>query len=245
MKIYNGVKKDKEIDSLEAWFELCPPKKKDKHWKDCRSAKEMAKFWLDQNKYGDFQNFIRKVIPDFTFDYIIPEFASAFDSFDSPRKHDLYIVEKFNKAIITVEAKADEPFDDDNFGDQFIETIKTKMENQNSKALDRMINLYLNYFHSNGNIFPVMYQLLYWFAGSLADAIKADTDNCVMVMQEFKSTETTSEKLAKNHDDFEKFAAFISEGKYNSIENRQIIGPIANVYTNGKNLYIGYYSIEL
>jgi hypothetical protein len=245
MKIYNGVEKNKEIDSLDKWFELCPPMKKDKHWKDYRSAKEMAKFWLDQNKYDDFQNFIRKAIPDFTYDYIIPEFASTFDTFDSPRKHDLYIVEKFNKAVITVEGKADEPFGSNNFGNQFIETIKTKTENQDSKAVDRMVNLYLNYFHSNGNIFPIMYQLLYWFAGSLIDTIKEDTDNFVMVLQEFKSAKTDPGKLTQNHSDFEKFVNFISEGKYSRIENRQIIGPLVNIYTNDKNLYIGYYSTEL
>jgi len=245
MKIYNNLEEMELIENLEKWFELCPPMKKEDHWKDYRSAKEMAKFWLKEDNVEDFLKFIQKVIPDFEYDYAIPEFPSNFDSYGSPRKHDLLIAEKYTKAIVTVEGKADEPFGNKEFGDCLIETIKIKHLKNNSKAFDRMINLYLNYFHSNGYIFKIMYQLLYWFAGSLIDAIKEDTDNFIMVLQEFKSNSTDSEKTIKNHKDFEIFIEFISEGKNRSIENKQIIGPIMNKYTNNKNLYIGYYSINL
>jgi len=245
MVIYNDLENLEIIDSLDKWFELCPPMKKEDHWKDYRSAKEMAKFWLNKDNPEEFKRFIQKAIPDFTYDYIIPEFPSNFDSYGSPRKHDLLIADKFSKAIITVEGKADEPFGSEEFGKCLIETIKIKNLKNNSKAFDRMINLYLNYFHSNGYIFSIMYQLLYWFAGSLIDAIKEDTNNFIMVLQEFKSNNTNSEKICKNHNDFENFIEFISEGKNKSIENRQIIGPLMNKYTNNKNLYIGYYSINL
>ena len=245
MVIYNNLEESEIIDNLEKWFELCPPMKKEDHWKDYRSAKEMAKFWLKEDNSKDFLKFIQNVIPDFTYDYIIPEFPSNFDSYGSPRKHDLLIAEKYSKAIITVEGKADESFGSEEFGKCLIETIKIKNLKNNSKAFDRMINLYLNYFHSNGYIFSIMYQLLYWFAGSLIDAIKEDTNNFIMVLQEFKSNNANPDKICKNHKDFENFIEFISEGKNKSIENRQIIGPLMNKYTNNKNLYIGYYSINL
>ena len=245
MEIYNNLEEPEIIDSLEKWHELCPPMKKDIHWKDYRSAKEMAKFWLNEGNSKDFLKFIQKAIPDFTYDYIIPEFPSHFDGYGSPRKHDLLIAEKHTKAIVTVEGKADESFGNEEFAKCLIETIKIKHLKHNSKAFDRMINLYLNYFHSNGYTFKIMYQLLYWFAGSLIDAIKEDTNNFIMVLQEFQSSSTNSEKVIKNHNDFENFIEFISEGKNRSIENKQIIGPIMNKYTNDKNLYIGYYSISL
>ena len=247
MKIINSMGKKLEIDNLDKWFELCPPQKKEVHWKDYRSAKEMAKFWLNQDNCNDFQKFIRKSIPVFNFEYIIPEFESKFDGYPSPRKHDLYISEKSNKAIITVEGKADEPFGNKNFGEYFIKAIETKIENKKSAALDRVANLYLNYFYGNGNILNIMYQLSYWYAGSLVDAIKADTENFIMVLQEFKSNETDSEKIKKNHIEFNEFIEFITDAKYKHIENNEIIGPIAKAYTNDKykNLYIGYYSIEL
>jgi hypothetical protein len=245
MKIINGFEKRIEIDNLDKWFELCPPRKGEEHWKDYRSAKEMAKFWLNAENREDFQNFIRKAIPDFTFEYIIPEFESEFDQFPSPRRHDLYIEEKENKAVVAIEGKADEPFNNKLFGEQFIETIKTKMENGKSVALDRMVNFYTNFFYLKSDILNIMYQLSYWYAGALIDAVKADTNNFIMVLQEFRSGQTDTEKLNKNHKDFENFIEYISEGKYKTITNRQIIGPILNMFTNQKNLFIGYYSTDL
>ena len=252
MKIYSDRLLDKEINDLCKWFELCPPKEGIEQWKDYRSAKEMAKFWLDQKNCEEFQQFIRKTIPDFTYDHIIPESASIFDRYRSPRKHDLYIAGKDNKSIITIEGKADESFGNNDFEKELNESIKEKIKKPNSKKFDRMIELYLNYFNNNGYgyIFGIMYQLLHWFAGSKSDAIRIGTNNFIMVLQEFKSNETDDKKQQKNHSDFENFIDFISEAKYKSIKNKQIIGPISNKYTSDNkkgnmNLYIGYYSIDL
>jgi hypothetical protein len=246
MKIYASKKKNAEIDDLDKWFKLSPPQKKEKHWKDGRSAKEMAKFWLNQSSRNEFKDFVKKTIPDFDYDFIIPEYRSKFDDYPNPRKHDLYIEGKNNTAIITIEGKADEPFGSHEFGTTFIETITEKMKNPTSKALDRMINLYQSYFYSNGDILPIMYQLVYWYASSLGDAIKADIGKFAMVLQEFRSAETAPEKIHKNHSDFEKFIALISEGRYKNIEDRQLLGLITNKFTKcGKSLYVGYYSIDL
>jgi hypothetical protein len=139
-----------------------------------------------------------------------------------------------------VEGKVEESFGNKEFGANFCDTINKKMANKKSNALDRMINLYQNYFHNNGEVLDIMYQLAYWFAGSVVDAIKWDTQNFVMVLQEFRTG-----SAAKNHHEFEKFIDFISRGEYKTIENKQILGPVENEYTNGKSLYIGYYSTDL
>jgi hypothetical protein len=47
---------------LEEWFEVCPPSKGAEQWVDNRSAKEMAKFWLEQGNYGQFRAFVRQKI---------------------------------------------------------------------------------------------------------------------------------------------------------------------------------------
>jgi hypothetical protein len=245
MKIYTSDTKEHEIRDLEEWFKLSPPEGKEKQWVDNRSAKEMAKFWLNKDNYENFKLFIRQNIGDFEFDYIVPEYLSKFDSYGKPRQHDLLIAEKNNKTIITIEGKADEPFGDGTFGERFQKTIDEKISNGNSKALDRMINLYQHYFKSNGVVLSIMYQLTYWFAGSLVDAIKFDTDNVIMILQEFQSSSTAAEKLQDNHVEFEKFIEFISNGKYRTINNKNIIGPINNEYTENKKLYIGYFSLDL
>ncbi|GHU13718.1 hypothetical protein AGMMS50225_24210 [Betaproteobacteria bacterium] len=165
MHIYTSEQKDVEITNLEEWFNYCPPKKGLEQWVDNRSAKEMAKFWLNQENHKFF--------------------------------------------------------------------------------LERMINLYQYYFKNNGAILDIMYQLTYWFAGSLIDAIKSDAENIIIVLEEFRSSSTNITKLDNNHKEFEKFIKLISEGKYNIIENKNMLGPMNNQYTNNKNLYIGYYSIDL
>jgi hypothetical protein len=211
---------------LDDWFKFCPPKGKEEQWVDFRSAKEMAKFWLTESNAEYFKAFISQVFKSFEYDYIVPEYVSSFDSFRRPRQHDLLITEKNNNVILTVEGKADEPFGDMSFGDKFQETITKKVKDNNSKALDRVINLYQNYFKSNAKILEIRYQPAYWFAGSLVDAIKFDTRNFIMILQEFKSIVTAAKNIDANHIEFEKFIEFISEGKYSKITNKQILGPI-------------------
>ena len=250
MKIISGLEKKIEIDTLDKWFKYCPPQKGEKQWKDLYSAKEMAKFWLSQKNQNDFQKFIKNIIPDFEYDYLIPEFESNFDNFGSPRKHDLFIAGTNNRAIVTIEGKANEPFGKNEFGTEFINSIKTKIETPDSNKLNRIINLYQNYFHSNGNSLVIMYQILHWFAGSLIDAIKQSSENVVMVLQEFKNSNTDSDIVSVHHNDFDNFVEFISEGKFKQIYNGQIIGPIENKYTDTKGegvkkLYIGNYLVDL
>ena len=255
MRIYSSDSKENEIKNLDDWFKFCPPEGKEKQWVDLRSAKEMAKFWTtydghySESYLEDFKAFIGKSIKDFEIDYIVPEYVSKFDNFGKSRQHDLLITETNNNAIITVEGKADEPFGNIYFGEKFKETIDEKIKNNDSNALDRIINLFQNYFKSNAKTLEIMYQLTHWFAGSLVDTKKFKTENFIMVLQEFRSITTKIEKLEANHNEFEKFIELISEGKYSKIDQRQILGPINNTFTKGdnfnKNLYIGYYLIEI
>lgn len=44
-------KKGKQINSVDDWYKYAPPMKKDIHWKDGKSAKELAKYIIEGNKY--------------------------------------------------------------------------------------------------------------------------------------------------------------------------------------------------
>jgi hypothetical protein len=238
MKIYKQYKQY-EICDLAGWLKYFPPKNKKIQWKDGRSAKEMAKFWLNDANREEFKRFIREIkgFEKFEFDYIIPEYESKFDCFRNPRYHDLLIVGKDNNTIITIEGKADEPF-----GKQF---KKVKIPNANSNVLGRIKNLYENYFKNNKAVLDIMYQLTHWFAGSLAEAKRRDMENIIMVLQVFKSNSTSNNKIQKNHAEFEKFIEFISDGRYTTIANKEIIGPIESQYTEDKKLYIGYFLLDI
>ena len=43
-------KKGKQINSVDDWYKYAPPMKKDIHWKDGKSAKELAKYIIEGNK---------------------------------------------------------------------------------------------------------------------------------------------------------------------------------------------------
>jgi hypothetical protein len=246
MKIYNSAEKEKEIISVEEWLNFAPPQGKEKQWKDTRSAKEMAKFWVDNDNQEKFKAFIRQGIPDFDYGYAIPEYKSKFDEYGrNMRKHDLFILSKDNNTVITIEGKADESFGSRLFVDELDNGITVKSEKPTSKIIDRMIGLYSKTFHNNDEILDIMYQLTYWFAGSIQDAIRHNSENVMMILFEFQSCTTTEENLKKNHEDFENFIKFISEDRFTEISNEQILGPVKNQYTENKNLYIGYYSINL
>jgi hypothetical protein len=251
VKIYASCDKKQEINNLDEWFNLCPPKGKEKQWKDKRSAKEMAKFWLDENNCENFKRFICEKIEDFEFDYIIPERRSKFDDFKSPRKHDLFILSKDKKTIITIEGKADESFGN-SFDETFKKAICEKILENKSEKLDRIINLYQKFFNKNGAVLSIMYQLTHWFAGSLSDAETKGAENIIMVLQEFRSGLTSDTKVKTNHKKFDEFIKFISEEQYTTIfdENtdkpmKNIVGPITNKYTHSKKLYIGYFPFDL
>jgi hypothetical protein len=66
-----------------------------------------------------------------------------------------------------------------------------------------------------------------------------------MILQEFRSKATQTEKLEANHKKFEQFIKYISEENSAFIENGELLGPINNSFTSGKNLFIGYYSLDL
>jgi hypothetical protein len=186
--------------------------------------------------------FVQQKINGFDYDYIIPEYESLFDDYGMPRRYDLFVAVNDKKTIVTIEGKADEGFGTVDFGNNFLNTIKSKRESTNSKALDRMINWYQNYFKSNGEILDIMYQLTYWFAGALSDAIKHGAENVIMISPEFRNSSVNEEKVNNNHNGFCNFITFISEKSIKTIDNNQIIGVIKNQYTGEKELYIGYYS---
>jgi len=245
MEIYTSLENAAtKINNLQDWHNYCPPVRKT-HWKDGRSAKELAKFWLDDKKQKqlEFLGFIQKKLPDFNCGKIVPEYGTAFDNYSNPRKNDLFILEKNSKTLITVEAKVDEPF-----GDIFIEnlgkTIKEKKKNPRSRAFERMIGLYHNYFHDNSAILNIGYQLSYWFAGTIAEAERLEVDNAIMILHTFippsASTPPNAEKKAIIRKDFQNFFSIISEGK-ETINNGKLIGPIKNVNTNNVTLYIGWF----
>lgn len=106
--------KDNGISSVEGWFEKAPPKMGAFHWKDGRSAKELAKYFTKNYPYLPLE--IEKVLLAFAeknsqFDWLA-EYVTPFDvhclGSGEGRNHDAIIFG--NDIFVGVEGKSYEPF---------------------------------------------------------------------------------------------------------------------------------------
>ncbi|MBC8756574.1 hypothetical protein H2O64_18020 [Kordia sp. YSTF-M3] len=240
MKIYKNRKKKVEILTVKEWFEHCPPTNQKKQWVDKRSAKEMAKFWTDNQKRDDFQLYLKKVSKELVFNYALPEISTEFDDYRSPRKTDLCIFAKNRnrKVLISIEGKADEHFGENYIDKEWILSINAKIKNKKSRKLDRIIELYKR-FNSDSEFINLRYQLTYWLAGSIDEAIRNEIDTVFLIVQEFHSDITSKKKIDANKEDLDYFINFITNSSHKRINKNELIGPIKNLFTKQINLYIG------
>lgn len=246
MKIYKDKQKTIEICTVNDWFNNCPPANPKKQWVDKRSALEMARFWIDSQKQNDFLAFLQKVKEDITFDYAIPEIATTFDTYRNPRKNDLciYAKEKNDNILVSIEGKSDEPFGDNNVYTEWIESIQEKRKKPESKQIDRLIELY-NRFDNKAEFLELRYQLTYWLAGTIEEAIRSHIKSVFLIVQEFHSDITKNQEIIRNASDFDFFVRFISNDRSANVSKNKILGPINNQYTKGIDLYVGKYTIDL
>ena len=105
-------KKGKIINSVYDWYDAAPPKNPSLHWKDGRSAKELAKYMTSTKGYmpKEIEDILVKLgcNPNDTF-YGEPEAVTSLEGRGGGRHHDLLLVQG-NEVVIGVEAKSDEDF---------------------------------------------------------------------------------------------------------------------------------------
>lgn len=239
LKIYNDIKKNIEISSVQEWFKYCPPAQGKKQWVDKRSAKEMAKFWTDIHKQNDFLLFMKKIKKELILNYAFPEMATAFDENGSPRKNDLcvFATDRNKEILIAIEGKADESFGV-NVDKEWIESIPEKIRNNKSKKIDRIIGLYQR-FDNNANFLKLKYQLIYWLAGAIDEAERRQIETVFLIVQEFHSEKTEEKKINLNKSDLDLFVNIISNSVLKKVNKNEIVGPIKNQFTKQLNLYVG------
>lgn len=249
-------KNDAVIRSVEGWLQNAPPKKGEIHWQDRRSAKELAKRWFPQE--GDPQvpaeliNLLNSH-PDLKGTIIsegIPEHKVQLDNFrGETRNTDLVLIgEKEGRtASISIEAKADEPFD------QTIDEKINAVKNIRSKIPQRIDILCQSLFGKTFKEFPdlggLRYQLLTGVAGAIIEAGVRNAHVAVFVVHVFLSSAVDRSKVKENSRDFERFIQLLSNRPELVAEDVELIGPI---FVNGGDfvplnipLYVGKISTEL
>lgn len=237
------------IETIHKWFYKCPPKGKEKHWKDGRSAKETAKHWVHTIPKPFLETLKDK---DYNYELCSPEYVTKFDVYKGEgRNHDLLILAKdkySNPIVISIESKADEPF-----GDSIDKRIKaaenTKNKNDNSKAKERINELWMTLFgESIDEKSSLKYQLLTAVAGTIAEAKKQGAKSAYFLVQTFVEQENNNHE--NNKKDLDNFIKYFSKSVYTNIENNQILGPFSvskgtDLLPDDIELFIGKYEINI
>jgi hypothetical protein len=142
------AKSGNEIHSVEDWFRCAPPKMGKLHWKDGRSAKELAQSWFRPGvpKPPDELRALleAKFGTGIIFDEVKPECIIALDEFPGEHRNcDLVVLCRSGKRhiAINIEAKADEPF-----GDNTVGIYHDQKANSQSNVPERIRQLWLALF---------------------------------------------------------------------------------------------------
>jgi hypothetical protein len=249
-------KNNADIHSVENWFKYAPPKEGKKHWQDGRSAKELAKRWLLQK--GDPQVPAELIDllnsnPDLNGTIIsegIPEHKVKLDNFrGETRNTDLVLIgEKGDRKVsISIEAKADETFD------QMIYKKINAVKNKRSKIPQRIDLLCRSLFGQTIKEFSdlggLRYQLLTGAAGALIEAGLTNADVAVFVVHMFLSSAVDRIKIEENSRDFTKFVQMLSNWSELIAKDGVLIGPIlvngGDFVPSNIPLYIGKICTDL
>ena len=235
MRIYKIPKITKDehvITSVETWFQFAPPKDGAKQWVDGRSAKELAKAWFPASGMARVPVELEKLLA--SHDDVIgaeithgsPEVRIRLDDFPGEtRNADLVLLSSRGKEqiVLTIEAKADEPFD---------MTIGEKLDSapKGSNIPKRVEQLCLALFGSTpadkSSLKNLRYQLLNATAATLIEAKQKNACKAVFVIHEFVTDKTASEKLNANQNDLVSFTKELSRGAVTSVPSGVLFGPL-------------------
>lgn len=217
-------KKGKQINSVDDWYSVAPPKSPSLHWKDGRSAKELAKYMTSTKGYmpKEIEDILVKLgcNPNITF-YGEPEAVTSLEGRGGGRHHDLLLVQE-NEVVVGVEAKSDEDFGKvvhkELFGNNDYEKLLDTVSDNKLKRVNSLYNdIYWYDFYKN---MELRYQLLTATDGILKEAKKANASKAVFLVLTLKKEGCYKEKKVEaNLQDLKNFVASLGtpleDGQYN------------------------------
>jgi hypothetical protein len=221
-----------EILSVDDWFAKAPPKQGARHWKDYRSAKELAKSWFATPSAGppeDLPSFLRRSFPpgDVVLTDGYPECVIPLDRFRGEKRNaDLVVLGTAGsqKLLVSIEAKADEPFGDQLVGEYYYHGRASPCSN----VPTRIAALTRAFFNGDPDLRTrsLRYQLLHATAGTLIEAKRRHAQIAVFLVHEFISHHVNAAKLAANQNDWQAFVAALVADRGTELATDRAIGPI-------------------
>ena len=217
-------KNTKQINSVDDWYNFAPPQNSSLHWKDGRSAKELAKYIIGGN--GCIPKEIEIILsqlgcnPNSIF-YGEPEAVTSLEGRGGGRHHDLLRV-KESEVVIGIEAKSDEDFGksahEEVFGNNDYKQLLYSISDNKFTRVNSLYNDIYGYdLYKN---MEIRYQLLTSTKGVLKEAKKANASKVVLLILTFKKENCYSErKIKSNLQDLNNFidslGTPLKNGQYN------------------------------
>lgn len=249
MILCKDFNKNEIIRNIDDWYRLCPPLKKNDHWKDGKSAKELAKDWIinEGQQLFDVLN-LSEEFSKTNFKIASPRFKSIFDSYRGPMQHNLLILgeNKNGEVLISIEANSDEPFREE-IGKYYNKALKERNNGSNTKIPNRIEELNFNIFGNTNikSIFQLRYQLLYGIAGIIAEAKRCGVKRAIFVVNTYQSNDSRvfdNKKHIKNLKDLDNFIKILSRDKVKKIGINELKGPFnvkkSKYFNSDLELYI-------
>jgi hypothetical protein len=222
----------REILSVDDWLAKSPPKQGARHWKDYRSAKELAKSWFrtpSASPPQELLSFLRRSFPTrgIVLTDAYPECVVPLDHFGGEQRNaDLVILGTAGSQtlLISIEAKADEPFGDHLIG-QYYDRGRAVA---GSKVPARIASLTCALFNADPDLRTrsLRYQLLHATAGTLIEARRRHAEVAIFLVHEFLSDHLNPARLACNQNDWQAFIAALAADRDAELTTDHAIGPI-------------------
>jgi hypothetical protein len=243
------AKAGQPITSLADWLQLAPPRSHDQ-WVDGRSAKEVARAWLEENGVKLPREVDAALTAHPMFGPVIaweaePEARLPFDKFaGETRNSDLAVIvqDSSGSYVLAVEAKADEPFGE-TVGETFAAALETRIGNPRSNGLARIEFLATQQLKPRigcaAKATDLRYQLLTACAGAVVEAHRRNLARAVMLIHEFVTSATLDSKNERNATDLAQFLGRVAENGPESVEDGKLYGPFEQASVRGVQLFVG------
>jgi hypothetical protein len=252
-----SVSKTKQLlTTLEEWEKHAGPKRPSQ-WKEGRSGMEAARMWLSVSSPQLPAEVASALAGHPDFGPVLswsaePEVRLSFDGFGGePRNTDLLVSARDLRGefLIAVEAKADESFGE-TVTKATLAAKKRRLKNPRSKGLVRIEGLLELLFGTSIETEPslgnIRYQLLTATAGALAASRKRGNQRVILLVQEFRTSETNDRRHSRNGDELDAFASRLTNSQVPNVKAGQLYGPISfkNAAKSGA-LYLGKVTQDL
>lgn len=209
------IRKDgHEITTVQEWFRFAPPKEGSRQWVDGRSAKELAKSFLERGVPAVPPELCRLLSSHRalgTVDLVVamPEHKIRLDRFrGETRNADMAAVghAPAGKISVTIEAKADEPFGMTIGKRRAAITPGSNVTRRITGLADALMG------QARPAINGLRYQLLHGAAASLIFAREEGAVAAVFIVHEFRGPTCKPENLDRNRQDFARFVSALAPG---------------------------------